>query len=236
MIRPTLTLRKRRVIVDVDTQNDFFVSDGKMCVRNHRRVLANIRRVMAWARREHIRVISTALVHKPTDHREPYCIVGTPGAKKLRYTLRYRHCIFEPDGTTDLPWDNLQQYDQIILYKRTIDPFEEPRAERVLTETRANEFIVIGGPVETSLVATVLGLLVRQKSVLVVYDAIGSRDKNAADVALRKMQAKGARLMDTKTLFGASHLRKIHACHCPRCRAAVEKNACELVDSIDISH
>lgn len=232
MIRPVLTLRKRRVIVDVDTQNDFFVSDGKMCVRNHRRVLANIRRVMAWARRERTRVISTALVHQPNDRRDPYCIVGTPGARKVRYTLRYKRFIFEPDGTTDLPWDNLQQFDQLILYKRTIDPFDEPRAERVLTETRANEFIVIGGPTESAVLSTVLGLLIRQKSVLVVCDAIGSLDKNAAEVALRKMQAKGARLVDTRSLFGASHLKIVHACNCPRCRAAAEKNANYLIETI----
>ncbi len=224
MIRPVLTLRKRRVIIDVDTQHDFFVADGKMCVRNHRRVLANIRRVMAWARREHTRVISTALVHTSRDPNDT-CCPGTYGIRKLRYTLRNRHVIFEPDDCTDLPRENVQDCDQIVLYKRTVDPFEEPRAERILTETRANEFIVIGGPTETALLSTVLGLLLRKKSVIVIYDALGSIDKSAAEVALRKMQAKGAKLVDTRTLFGASHLHLVHACACDRCRGRVPKTA-----------
>jgi len=227
MIRPVLTLRKRRVIIDVDTQHDFFTADGKMCVRNHRRVLANIRRVMAWARRERTRVISTALVHTSRDPNDT-CYPGTDGIRKIRYTLRHRHIVFEPDDCTDLPRENVQDCDQIVLYKRTVDPFEEPRAERILTETRANEFIVIGGPTETALLATVLGLLVRQKSVTVVYDALGSIDKSAAEVALRKMQAKGAKLVDTRTLFGASHLHLVHACTCDRCRGRVPKTAAQM--------
>lgn len=223
MIRPILNLRKRRILIDVDTQQDFFLAEGKMCVRNHRRVLANIRRVMAWARREHTRVISTALIHHPQDHHDPYCLIGTEGVRKLRYTLRHRHFIFDADDNTDLPRESVHNTEQIVLYKRTVDPFDEPRAERILTETKANELVVIGGPAETSVLATVLGLLVRQKNVIVIYDAIGSLDKGAAEVALRKMQAKGAKLVDTRSLFGASSLRMVNACTCDRCRGRLQK-------------
>ena len=223
MIRPILNLRKRRILVDVDTQQDFFLADGKMCVRNHRRVLANIRRVMAWARREHTRVVSTALVHYPNDHHEPYCLLGTDGVRKLRYTLRSRHITFDANDNTDLPREDLSEFEQIILCKRTSDPFDAPRAERMLTASKANEFVVIGGPTETAVLTTVLGLLVRQKNVIVVYDAVGSLDKGAAEVALRKMQAKGARLMDTRSLFGASSLRMVNACTCDRCRGRMSK-------------
>ena len=225
MIRPILNLRKKRILIDVDTQQDFFLADGKMCVRNHRRVLANIRRVMAWARREHTRIISTSLVHPPNDHHDPYCLIGTEGVRKIPYTLRHRYCVFDADDNTALPRDSVGDVEQIILYKRTIDPFDEPRAERMLTEAKANELIVIGGPMETSVLMTVLGLLVRQKNVVVVYDAVGSLEKGAAEIALRKMQAKGARLMDTRSLFGASSLRMVHACTCDRCRGRMQKTA-----------
>ncbi len=225
MIRPILNLRKKRILIDVDTQQDFFLAEGKMCVRNHRRVLANIRRIMAWARREHARVISTALIHHPNDHHDPYCLIGTPGARKIRYTLRNRHVVFDADDNTDLPRDSVHDSEQIVLYKRTIDPFDEPRAERILTETKANELVVIGGPTETAVLSTVLGLLIRQKNVIVIYDAVGSLDKGAAEVALRKMQAKGAKLLDTRSLFGASSLRMVHACTCDRCRGRMQKTS-----------
>ncbi|MDH4203198.1 MAG: isochorismatase family protein [Phycisphaerae bacterium] len=226
MIRPILTLRKKRILIDVDTQRDLFLAEGNACVRNHRRVLANIRRVMAWTRRDQIRLISTVQCHNPSNgHNGDFCVSGTLGVCKIPYTLRNRRVTFDSSDTTDFPRDVLRNYDQLILCKRTIDPFEEPRAERVLTEVKASEFIVIGGPTESSVLYTVLGLLTRGKSVTVIVDALGSHEKSAADIALRKMQAKGARLTDSKLLFGNSRLQLVNACECERCRGRVHSSA-----------
>lgn len=226
MIRPIITLKKKRILIDVDTQRDLFIADGKSCVRNHRRVLANIRRVMAWARKDHVRIISTAQVHLPEGHngeKHNYCIAGTDGASKIPYTLKNRHYTFDAGDATDVPREMINDFDQIILCKRTDDPFEEPRAERILTELKASEFVVIGGPAETSVLATVLGLLLRGKPVTVLTDAVGSLEKSAAEIALRKMQAKGAKLVESKSLFGSSHLRLVNACTCDRCRGKMQK-------------
>lgn len=222
MIRPIITLRKKRILLDVDTQRDLFVADGKACIRNHRRVLANIRRVMAWSRRDHIRVISTAQIHLPDGH-DNFCIAGTEGICKIPYTLRDRHVTFESGDSTDLPRELVKDFDQIILCKRTDDPFDEPRAERILTEIKASEIVVIGGPTETAVLHTVLGLLLRNKPVTVISDALGSHEKGAAEIALRKMQAKGARLVDSKSMFGNSCLRQVYACGCERCRGLMQK-------------
>lgn len=225
MIRPIITLRKKRVLIDVDTQRDLFLADGRACIRNHRRVLTNIRRVMAWSRRDRIRVLSTAQIHFPDDHEHhhDFCIAGTDGICKIPYTLRHRHVTFESGDSTDLPRDLLKDYDQIVLCKRTDDPFDEPRAERILTELKASELVVIGGPTETAVLHTVLGLLLRNKPVTVITDALGSHEKGAAEIALRKMQAKGARLTDSKTLLGSSRLQKVHVCNCERCRGVLQK-------------
>ena len=222
MIRPILTLRKKRILIDVDTQKDLFLADGKACIRNHRRVLANIRRVMAWTRHDQVRIISTVQCHFANEHKD-FCLSGTPGVGKVPYTLRNHRFTFESEDSTDFPRDLLRNNDQIILYKRTIDPFDEPRAERILTEAKASEFIVIGGPTETSVLYTVLGLLSRGKNVTVLIDAVGSQEKSVADIALRKMKAKGARLIESKALLGNSSLRQVYACECDRCRGRLRK-------------
>ena len=223
MIRPILTLRKKRILIDVDTQKDFFLADGKACVRNHRRVLANIRRVMAWSRRDQVRVISTVQCHNPDGHDGDVCLSGTPGVCKVPYTLRNRRFTFESGDSTDFSRDLLKKNDQLILCKRTVDPFDEPRAERILSEAKASEFVVIGGSTETSVLYTVLGLLTRGKSVTVLIDAVGSSEKSVAEVSLRKMKAKGARLIESKSLFGHSSLRQVNACQCDRCRGKLRK-------------
>ena len=121
MIRPILTLRKKRILIDVDTQKDFFLADGKACVRNHRRVLANIRRVMAWSRRDQVRVISTVQRRVPSGHDGDACMSGTPGVCKIPYTLRNRRFTFDSGDTTDFSRDLLKKNDQVILCKRTIE-------------------------------------------------------------------------------------------------------------------
>lgn len=222
MIRPVITLRRKRIIIDIDTQYDFLCASGKNPIRNHRRVLANIRRVMAWARHKNIRMISTAEVYEPGNGKD-YCLDSTPGQQKVSYTLRDNCKVFPADGNTDLPRDIFKIYDQVVLNKRCENPFDEPRADRMLSELKADEFIIFGVTLESAVKSTALGLLMRKKHVTLINDAIGYHDKNSADIALRQIEAKGAKIIDSKQIFGSSHLRQVHACGCDRCMGLLSK-------------
>jgi len=229
MIRQLLKRRRRHVLIDVNTQRDFFLAEGNACIRNHRRVLGRIRRIMAWARRRNIPVISICEVY-PNHNGEnevEYHIDGTDGQKKIRYTLLSNRISFVADDSTDLPTDLLQRYRQIILYKRCPDPFDEPRIDRLLSEMRADEFILIGASTEGAVKATALGLLQRGKRVRVVVDASGLHNKKQAKLALRKMEAKGAKLVETKRLAGVSHLRQVGICNCDTCQRRTKKPTAE---------
>lgn len=225
LIRPVVTLRRKRIIIDVDTQKDFLLANGKSCVRNHRRVLQNIRRVMAWARMKNIRIISTQQIYDISDREHDFCTAGTPGQEKIHYTVRDNHISFAADGCTDLPRDILKKYDQIILHKRCPNPFNEPRADRVLGELQVNEFIIIGATAEEAIKQTAIGLLMRRKNVTILTDAIGGLDRAAAEIALRKAEAKGAKLAETKSLLGSTCLRLVGACDCDRCQGRIHKNS-----------
>ena len=220
MIRAILTLRRRRVLVDVDSQRDFFLADGAQCVRNHRRVLANMRRIMAWARLSNVRIISTVRDFAGSGSHESG---GQGGHEKIRYTMRNKNISFSANGCTDLPRDIFKEYEQVILHKRCIDPFVEPRADRMLSEIRVDEFLIIGAFTEGAVKSTVLGLLARRKRVTILTDAIGGRDRGASEVALRQMQAKGAKLIEVKNLVGVSGLRQVGVCGCDRCRGKMHK-------------
>jgi nicotinamidase-related amidase len=232
MIRQLTKRRRKRILIDIDTQRDLFLADGCACIRNHRRILARIRRIIAWARSNKIPVISTCEVYcgNGNGNGEYRCIDGTDGQKKIRYTLLRNRVSFPADGNTDLPTDLLQRYRQIILHKRCVDPFDEPRIERLLSEVRAEEFILIGASTEGSVQATALGLLQRGKRVKIVVDALGLHNKREAKMALRKMEAKGAKLVETKKLAGVSHLRQVGICGCDTCRRRAKKPSTEAND------
>lgn len=230
MIRPILTLRRKRVLVDIDTQRDFFLAEGSNCIRNHRRVLANIRRIIAWARLSNIRVISTVRDFIGVDGSTTNTHHDLSAQQKLNYTIRNKNISFSADGCTDLPRDIFKRYEQVILHKRRVDPFAEPRADRMLSELRVDEFLIIGALTEDAVKATVLGLLARRKRVTVLTDAIGGRDRSAAEVALRQMQAKGARLVEVKNLIGTTSLRQVGACGCDRCLGKLQKASTDIPD------
>jgi nicotinamidase-related amidase len=227
MILPLIRAQRRQIIIDVDTQKDFLLVEGKACVKNHRRVLAHIRRVMAWARYYNVPIISTAEVYADNNGESipDYCIDGTDGQKKVRYTLLNNRVCFTADGNTDLPRDRLRKYKQIILHKRCEDPFDEPRIDRLLSEVKASEFILVGTSLEGAVKSTALGLLQRGKKVTIIIDATGSYNIREAKLAVRKMETKGAKIIETRKLAGMSHLRQVRACHCESCRGLVRKSS-----------
>jgi len=231
VIRQLLKKRRKWILIDIDTQRDFFIPGQNTCIRNHRRVLANVRRMMAWARHNGIRIISICEVH--TDANYDYGEVerratGTDGRKKIRYTLLNNRMSFAAEGSTDLPEDILQRYGQIILHKRCVDPFDEPRIERLLSEVRADNFVLIGAGAEDAVKATALGLLQRRRKVHIVVDAVGSFDRQKAELALRKVSAKGAKLIETKKLAGTSHLRTVGICNCEVCQERTKETSLKI--------
>ena len=231
MIRQLLKKRRKWILIDIDTQRDFLIPGRNTCIRNHRRVLANVRRMMAWARHNNVRIISICEVHTNNNYDNGNIdrhANNTDGQKKIRYTLLSNRTSFVADGSTDLPEDILQRYGQIILHKRCIDPFDEPRIERLLSEVRADNFVLIGAGIEDAVKATALGLLQRGKKVSVVVDAVGSFDRQKAELALQKMRAKGAKLIETKKLAGLTHLRVVGLCHCELCQGRAKETTLKI--------
>jgi len=199
----------KRILLDINTQKDFFMPTGKACINNRRRVLRRIRRLIAWARLTRMSVISTCQVYPADNGEQKYCVDGTEGQKKIGYSLLTRRVSFAADNSADVSPRLLKKYRQMVFHKRCIDPFNEPRIERLLSEINGAEFILIGALAETTVKAAALGLLQRGKKVIVVSDAVGYLNRQEADLAFRKMKAKGARLVKAKKLVGKSDVKMV---------------------------
>ena len=212
MIRPTIPLNQRQIVVDVDTQAHFFLDKSPIRVRRRLNVLDNIRRVMTWIRTRHIHMVSTVQMFPGNITHDNFNITSGLSLKKINCTLLNKHISFDATDYTDLPGRILRQHNQVILYKRCFDPFEEPRIERVLTESKADEFILIGAPAEGAVRATALGLLHRQKKVTVLTNATGSLNVASGGIALRQMQSRGAILTNTNVFLSHSSRHMARAC------------------------
>jgi len=185
-----------RIVLDIETQRDFFLPSGSLYSPAAAEAARNIYRIFEWVRANNIPVISTVLrvrpgVRGPMGER-PHCVDGTNGEKKLPRTVLPRRVNLGLLNSTDLPENLLGRYQQVIFEKRNTDIFAHARAERLLTELRGSTFILCGAGVAQGLVQAAVGLRTRGFGVIVARDAIVDFGHPHADMARLRMQAKGA--------------------------------------------
>ena len=187
----------RRVLIDVDTQKVFL----DRCGSQQQPLLRSVRRVMAWARLNHVPVVSTML----NGMERSGCPIDPAIYKKHRYSLLSSHVRYNSKNSLDLPRGIFHSYQQVIFMRNTPDPFNHSRAERLLSELTFDEYIVLGMGLESAVLPMVLGLLHRGKHVTVVVDAVEDAMDHRNTLALRKCMAKGATMTTTEQLTGPPH-------------------------------
>ena len=188
------------VLVDVNTQHDFCDSAGAFPVANIPSLIPALRRIIAWAKRNHVPLVSSLESHRPmelSDSGTPiHCVDGSSGQRKLEFTLFSARTNIEVDNTFSVPCDLFHRWQQVIFRKRSDDLLLNPKADRLLTQLPVREFLVVGTGLEGSVKAIALALLARGKPVSVVVDACGYWSRGTAELALRQLAAKGAELID----------------------------------------
>jgi nicotinamidase-related amidase len=192
------------VLVDVNTQHDFCDPCGAFPVANIPELIPALRRVVAWAKRNHLPLVSSLESHRPlelSDSGTPiHCVDGSCGQRKLSFTLFPARTNIEVDNTFAVPFDLFQRWQQVIFRKRSDDLLLNPKADRLLTQLPVREYLVFGTGLEGSVKAIALALMARGKRVGVVVDACGYWSRGTADLALRQLTAKGAQLVTTAEL------------------------------------
>jgi len=193
----------KRVLIDLSTQQDFLGKHGALPVINKNPLLPNLRRAMAWARVTRTPVVSAIEAQRenePFNGTPRCCLDGSPGQQKLAFTLFAKRTFLQVDNSLSMPVNILHNFNQVIFRKRSRDFLSNPKAERLLTESTVGEYVILGVGLETAIKSLALGLITRLKRVAIVYDACGYWNVTAADLALRQMEAKGARLICVEEL------------------------------------
>lgn len=189
------------VLVDVNTQYDFCDPSGAFPVVNTSELIPHLRRVIAWAKRNHVPIVSSLESHRPmelSDSGTPiHCVDGSCGQRKLPFTLVAARTKMEVDNTFAVPIDLFQRWQQVIFRKRGGDLLLNPKADRLLTQLPVREYLLFGTGLEDSVKAIALALMARGKQVSIIADACGYWSQGIADLTLRQLSAKGARLTDS---------------------------------------
>ncbi|MFA5864048.1 MAG: isochorismatase family protein [Phycisphaerae bacterium] len=193
------------IIVDVNTQRDFLSTEGVLPIQDRQHVIERIRKVMEWAKLYRLPIISLVDVHRPNGQfiRSSLfpCIEGTLGQQKMPFTLIPKRFILEHDASPSLPENLFENYLQIVIHKRTNDVFTNPKADRLFSHLQTKRFLILGVGTERAIKALALGLLSRGQHPIVVSDSCGCWDSDAASLALRQIEAKGAIVVKTEDII-----------------------------------
>jgi nicotinamidase-related amidase len=219
-------MRFDKVLLDIEVQRDLF-SPGGACANGHSAEAAkNVRKLFLWARRQSVPVLSTVLRmrrnHIGPLAPVPHCIEGTVGEQRPPGTVMPRYVNLGIRGTTDLPMDIFHRYQQVIIEKRDTNIFEHPRAERLLTELKAETFVVCGAGSAGGVIEVVIGLGSRGFKVVLASDAILDLGDPRAEMAWLRMLAKGAVPLSTGEIVALPQPHRPGRGHYSQCAAMLK--------------
>ncbi len=200
----------KTVLWEVDAQVDFMLPGGKLYAPGAEKIVLNLNRLVEAARQGKTLLISSADAHGPDDPEfrdwPPHCVKGTAGAELIPEARAARQLVIPNQQNFVFP-DNLTAYQQILLEKNTLDVFDNPNTDALLTRLNVSqvpgadgrsEFLVFGVVTEYCVRCAADGLLRRGYSVSILEDAIQSLDETKGREILNDLQSHGARLITTE--------------------------------------
>ena len=195
---------KEIVFIDVDTQRDFMLSDGRLYINEAEKIIPNLKLLTDAASKRDIRIISTLDTHLKNDpefKRFPaHCVEKTRGQKKISQTLLKKHIFISREILTRKElFANIEGYKQIIIEKNTYDVFTNFNLSRLLKPF--NEAFVYGVAVDYCVKYAVLGLLQSGLKVNLVTDAVSAVEPREGKTLLAKFKNNGVRLVKTKEVM-----------------------------------
>ena len=199
-------MHEKLAFFDIDTQVDFMLPGGKLYVPGAEEIIPNLMKLMSFARRLEIPVISSADAHAPDDPEfkiwPPHCVIGTPGQQRIPET-QFVDTVVVPSRagafTPPARWPG-----QIIIEKPTYDTADNPNFDAILRALRPRRCLVFGVATEYCVRADALALRKRGFAVDLVVDAIKAITEEGGRKAIEEMGAAGVRLVKTVDVCAAS--------------------------------
>ena len=192
----------RTIFFDVDTQIDFVYPAGALYVPGAEQIVGNVARLNLFAASQGFPLISDTDAHSENDpefHDWPaHCVAGTVGQTKPQATLLDRRVVVSSKAPLDA-WPAGAQ--QILLEKRSLDAFSNPRLPGFLELLGAERFVVYGVVTEICVKCAAWGLIRTGKRVELVTDAIRHLNEADARAMTTEFEAAGGKLVTTGSIL-----------------------------------
>jgi nicotinamidase-related amidase len=193
-------------LLDVDTQRDLMLRDGKLSVPGAARLIAKMRRLFDFAKANGVTVISTVISSvddSPLLRDKPAaCVRGTDGQRKIDDTLSLHPLVLENKPIDRSFADLVKKHLQIIVEKPGFDIFANPAFEKLL-RVLPQRAIIFGVPLEQSVQIAAIGLRSLGCKAVIIQDAVLPLEVQRASRAEAEMRRAGIEFIALETLLGS---------------------------------
>jgi nicotinamidase/pyrazinamidase len=192
----------RLVFLDVDTQTDFMLPDGKLYLEESRHIFGNLHRLIEHALLNRILVVQTADTHTEDDPEfatygfPPHCVAGTPGWYRVPETCLVPDRVISQDPGVFL--QPIVDERVILIEKPSFSITSNRSALRLIESLRPCHFVVFGVATEGCVRSSVLSLLSLNFEVSVVIDAVAPGRVKAGEQTLEEFMSLGVRPLTTE--------------------------------------
>jgi nicotinamidase/pyrazinamidase len=205
----------RLVFLDIDTQIDFMLPDGKLYLEESRHIFGNLHRLIEYALLNRILIVQTADTHTEDDSEfetygfPPHCVARTPGWYRVPETSLVPDLVISQDPRACL---QPTMHERVILIEKpSFSIASNPSALRLVELLRPCHFVAFGVATEGCVRSTVLSLLSLKFEVSVVIDAVAPGRVKAGEQTLEEFTSLGVRPLTTEDvcsgwLLGAGRL------------------------------
>jgi len=198
---------------DVDTQYDFIMPDGKLCIPGAVELLPNLARLTRLARRHprRIRVLASMCDHEESDSEissqpdfqetfPPHCLRGSAGHAKVASTeLNKVWSVSHRKMAVKCIEQKLERHHgDILILKRMFDVFSNPNTEPILRRLDPAQVYLYGVALDVCVARAIEGLLrLAQTNLFLVRDATEAIDRARGESLVKQWSLSGVNLIRT---------------------------------------
>lgn len=200
----------RPVFLDVDTQIDFMLPEGKLYLEESRHIFGNLQRLLQFALMNRILILQTADTHTEDDPEfatygfPPHCVAGTPGWRRVPETDLVPDRVITQRADEPLLQPGSERV--ILVEKPSFSIATNPNALRFLEALRPCHFIVFGVATEGCVRKSVLSLRELGFEVGVVIDAVAPGRVKTGELVLVEFASLGVRPLITDEICSGAGL------------------------------
>jgi len=198
------------VFLDVDTQKDFILPDGRLSISGAESITPNLaklskysaEKLVFWLATMDSHVLEDIEISSTPDFKTTFpahCLNKSAGAERIPETFHKNPLILDMQSQSlNKTWSCLvTNYDSIVFKKNNIDVFSNENFDRLLTLIRPKVVVVFGVATDFCVKLAVEGLLIRNLKVVLVKDAVYAIDQNVERKLFDDWECQGVKLMTT---------------------------------------